>query len=73
MTTENQPTVEQSLHSIALSMIEINKELKEMRRIQKDTLRCMKAQARQEIMRPVLRKPSFWTRFWGTRTVKVWV
>jgi hypothetical protein len=56
MTTETQPTVEQSLHSIALSMINIHKELKDTRRIAKDTLRFLKGEARQNATRFVPRK-----------------
>ena len=43
---DDQPTVEQSLHSIALSLIGIHKELKDTRRIQKDALRNTKEQVR---------------------------
>ena len=51
------PTVEQSLHSIALSMINIHKELKDSRRIHKDTLRFMKAGRTERItITPLPRK-----------------
>ncbi len=56
----DQPTMEQSPHSIALSMIDIHKELKDMRRISKDVLRFMKDEARQTIIRPAPRKPTVW-------------
>lgn len=59
--SDDQPTVEQSLHSIALSMINIHKELKDTRQIAKDTLRFMKAEARQTIIRPAPRKPTVWS------------
>lgn len=66
MTTDNQPTVEQSLHSLALSMIQINDELKKTRRIQTETLRFMKREARQTIVpwNQSRKKPSLWARFW---------
>ena len=65
MTTENQPTVEQSLHSIALSMIGIHKEMKETRRIAKETLRWQKGEARslrRIPVRPVKRTVWEWLR-----------
>lgn len=52
-TNETHPTMEQSLHSIALSMININDELQQARRIQKETLRFQKAEARQVVIKPI--------------------
>ena len=62
MTTETQPTVEQGLHSIALSMIGIHKELKDTRKVHKETLRFLKGEARQTIIRPALRQRTVWSR-----------
>ena len=55
------PTVEQRLHSIALSMIGIHKELKDSRRIQKDTLRSLKERARMTVTRHERRKTTVWS------------
>ena len=60
MTTETQPTVEQSLHSIALSLIGIHKELRDTRRIQKDVLRFMKAEMRQPARAWTPRRRTAW-------------
>lgn len=49
MTTQDeeyQPTMDQSLHSIALSMIEIHKETKKQRQIARETLRFMRQDSR---------------------------
>ena len=58
--SDHQPTVEQSLHSIALSMISIHKELRDTRRISKDVLRWRKEEARSLMRIPVRRKRTTW-------------
>ncbi len=65
MNTDDQPTVEQSLHSIALSLIELNKGLRDTRRTQVKTFRLAK-QETLRLSRPQvdLPKPSLWLRFW---------
>ena len=59
---DEHPTVEQSLHSLALSLIGIHKELKDTRRIHKDTLRFLKSEARQTVIHSVPRKRTIWSR-----------
>ena len=70
MTDEHQPTMEQSLYSIALSMIEIHKELKTTRRIAKDTLRFAKGEARQNVTRFVPQKRGLFD--WIKSLLPVW-
>ena len=63
-TTDEQPTVEQSLHSIALSLIEINKVIQEARRTQTRAFRFAKGEA-VRIAQPFepRKKPSLWARW----------
>jgi len=69
---DKQPTVEQSLHSIALSMIEINKELREARRTQTKAFRFTKQETRWPNSHtpppPVPEKRTLWDwlRGWAT-------
>ncbi len=64
---ENQPAVEQSLHSLALSMIQINDELKKTRRLQHEALRFAKREAVIINRRPMElpKEPSLWAKIWG--------
>lgn len=59
---DEHPTVEQGLHSIALSLIDIRKELRDTRRIHKDTLRFLKSEAQQPVFRPIPRRRTIWSR-----------
>lgn len=67
MNTDDQPTMEQSLHSIALSLIELNKGLRDTRRTQLRTFRLTKQEtvriSRVQIVPP---KPSIWV--WGLKS-----
>ena len=62
---EHQPTTEQCLHSIALSLINIHEEVVKMRRYQRESLQLAKSQATQRVIRPAPspKKRSFLTQF----------
>lgn len=75
MSDQENPTVEQSLHSIALSLIEINKELREMHRQSKrsstrvvQSIEGSQFRALDERLRRP-NKPSLWQRIWNYRYV----
>ena len=67
-TTAEQPTMEQSLHSIALSLIEINRVIQDARRTQTRAFRFTKREA-MRLGRPFepRKKSSLWARIWAYR------
>ncbi len=66
VTTTPQPTTDQCLHSIALSLIEINKVMQGAKRTQTRAFRHAKREAvminRQPMELP--KEPSVWAKFW---------
>lgn len=64
VTETPQPTAEQSLHSIALSLIEINKVIQGAKRTQTEAFRFNKREAMMINRRPMElpKEPSIWAR-----------
>ncbi len=69
--TPHQPTTEQSLHSIALSLIEINRVMQDAKRTQTRAFRFSKQEAVRINRRPleVPKQPSLWRRILDYRYI----